>query len=130
MEFCKQSIILLWRYFKLLLTAFFYDQFSLRMLWRILVPQQEENMILFSDFRQHFQQVIRPSREIISQVDSKVLFKTDTVHLQMNVFFEDGGNFNVEKKIEIVDFFFNHRLVENMRTIIIQYMVHIFLFLS
>ena len=55
-------------------------------------------MILFSEFRQHFQQVIRPSREIISQVDSKVLFKTDTVHLQMNVFFEDGGNFNVEKK--------------------------------
>ena len=100
------------------------------MLWLILVPQQEENMILFSDFRQHFQQVIRPSREIISQVDSKVLFKTDTVHLQMNVFFEDGGNFNVEKKIEIVDFFFNHRLVENMRTIIIQYMMHIFLFLS
>ena len=99
------------------------------MLWLILVPQQEENMILFSDFRQHFQQVIRPSREIISQVDSKVLFKTDTVHLQMNVFFEDGGNFNVQKKIEIVDFF-NHRLVENMRTIIIQYMVHIFLFLS
>ena len=48
----------------------------------------------------------------------------------MNVFFEDGGNFNVEKKIEIVDFFLNHRLVENMRTIIIQYMVHIFLFLS
>ena len=98
MEFCKQSIILLWRYFKLLLTAFFYDQFSLRMLWLILVPQQEENMILFSDLSQHFQQVIRPSREIISQVDSKVLFKTDTVHLQMNVFFEDGGNFNVEKK--------------------------------
>ena len=48
----------------------------------------------------------------------------------MNVFFEDGENFNVEKKIEIVDFFFNHRLVENMRTIIIQYMMHIFLFLS
>ena len=87
-------------------------------------------MIQFSDLRQHFQQVIRPSREIISQVDDKVLFKTDTVHLQMNIFFEDGGNFNVEKKIEIVDFFFNHRLVENMRTIIIQYMVHIFLFLS
>lgn len=87
-------------------------------------------MIQFSDLRQHFQQVIRPSREIISQVDNKVLFKTDTVHLQMNIFFEDGGNFNVEKKIEIVDFFFNHRLVENMRTIIIQYMVHIFLFLS
>ena len=87
-------------------------------------------MILFSDFRQHFQQVIRPSREIISQVDNKVLFKTDTVHLQMNIFFEDGGNFNVEKKIEIVYFFFDHRLVENMRTIIIQYMVHIFLFLS
>lgn len=100
------------------------------MLWLILVPQQEENMIQFSDLRQHFQQVIRPSREIISQVDNKVLFKTDTVHLQMNIFFEDGGNFNVEKKIEIVDFFFNHRLVENMRTIIIQYMVHIFLFLS
>lgn len=100
------------------------------MLWLILVPQQEENMIQFSDLRQHFQQVIRPSREIISQVDDKVLFKTDTVHLQMNIFFEDGGNFNVEKKIEIVDFFFNHRLVENMRTIIIQYMVHIFLFLS
>ena len=54
MEFCKQSIILLWRYFKLLFTAFFYDQFSLRMLWLILVPQQEENMILFSDFRKHF----------------------------------------------------------------------------
>ena len=87
-------------------------------------------MIQFSDLRQHFQQVIRPSREIISQVDNKVLFKTDTVHLQMNIFFEDGGNFNVEKKIEIVDFFFNHRLVENTRTIIIQYMVHIFLFLS
>ena len=87
-------------------------------------------MIQFSDLRQHFQQVIRPSREIISQVDNKVLFKTDTVHLQMNIFFEDGGNFNVEKKIEIVDFFLNHRLVENMRTIIIQYMVHIFLFLS
>lgn len=100
------------------------------MLWLILVPQQEENMILFSDLRQHFQQVIRPSREIISQVDNKVLFKTDTVHLQMNIFFEDGGNFNVEKKIEIIDFFLNHRLVENMRTIIIQYMVHIFLFLS
>lgn len=100
------------------------------MLWLILVPQQEENMILFSDFRQHFQQVIRPSREIISQVDSKVLFKTDKVHLQMNVFFEDGGNFNVEKKNWNCRFFFNHRLVENMRTIIIQYMMYIFLFLS
>lgn len=50
-------------------------------------------MILFSDFRQHFQQVNRTSREIISQVDSKVLFKTDTVHLRMNVFFEDRGEF-------------------------------------
>ena len=63
------------------------------MLWLILVPQQEENIILFSDFRQHFQQVNRTSREIISQVDSKVLFKTDTVHLRMNVFFEDRGEF-------------------------------------
>lgn len=62
------------------------------MLWLILVPQQEEKMILFSDLRQHFQQVIRTSREIISQVDSKVPFKTDTVHLQMNVF-EDRGEF-------------------------------------
>ena len=76
------------------------------MLWLILVPQQEENMILFSDFRQHFQQVIKPSREIIIQVDSKVLFKTDTVHLQMNVFLEDGGNFNVEKKNWNCRFFF------------------------
>ena len=49
-------------------------------------------MILFSDLRQHFQQVIRTSREIIGQVDSKVPFKTDTVHLQMNVF-EDRGEF-------------------------------------
>ena len=58
-------------------------------------------MILFSDLRQHFQQVIRPSREIISQVDNKVLFKTDTVHLQMNIFFEDGGILMWRKKLKL-----------------------------
>ena len=41
-----------------------------------------------------------------------------------------GGILMWRKKIEIVDFFFNHRLVENMRPIIIQYMMYIFLFLS
>lgn len=58
-------------------------------------------MILFSDFRQHFQQVIRPSREIIIQVDSKVLFKTDTVHLQMNVFLRMGGILMWRKKLKL-----------------------------